>query len=331
MTEHCLFCSIELVKGKGFSNSASKEHIIPREIAGGSWLTSRQLCKKCNNSLGTAVDALDRLLHPFKIDSGLKPAARVKGYAFVRYAGRTVEGKVDGAGGFQVGKRILQVDPGKSVVVAQTPEEASEIADAEIRKSQRQGKTSRTGEVFKMPAYENVTVRLQEEDIEKFKRFAAKAAVEYIAYVAGPEKALSAGLDPVRQYALNGQACPRIVVFPMIDPKEANYVYLPRARFNLRQSASAHSTSDELLVKRGEHVPGTPILLDPVHGLKLVNTSQALHFELVLFSFIIARLDMSPLCQRDFTRQDCWRPRTKEQWGTRDGVFWRWKNCFEVI
>jgi hypothetical protein len=69
----CIFC-------RRTGSPRSREHVVPKSIAGGGWIVTWDVCKRCNNTLGRDVDAVfgDDWAVAFRQEAGIAVTDRIE-------------------------------------------------------------------------------------------------------------------------------------------------------------------------------------------------------------------------------------------------------------
>jgi hypothetical protein len=281
MLDKCVFCRK--------SPAGSKEHVIPDALGG--WLTTRDLCKYCNNCFGAQVDCtvVDySVVRPLRQEASLvtkvlageyyNPELDVNEPVLV-----TPDGRI----------QLMQpvVRSGSSVYVrgrdaAHVEREAARL----IRRYEQRGISVTSGPItVDGPRTEKFEHHQNAGAIERFKsglgREAAKVAVEYIAMIASPAVALRAELDPLRSHALHGGDNIQVKSGFVGPPR----FWLPRIRQMVTLAPSrpldwSASNTKSLAPEELGPPPGVPHRTHLAHWVGVWRDRDGAHLSMELFS-----------------------------------------------
>lgn len=311
MDEQCVFCRRPL-SGAG----SSKEHVVPRALGGGGWLTTDRVCLACNSRLGADVDRVASavVLRALRIEAGLLDVEPLPAAYRDEETGLPIAGRVLPDGSFARDERVYRRDSGVDIL-APTGERAREIADRIVRRrEERREPPIKFGDVTTAPG-DAVLVRLKPEPFPPvaalLAREAAKIAVGYVACVGLPRAALDPRLDSLRVCALEGTQAD-VEEGYHLDPG-ARGVYLPRTRLSFlrgpagstppseEETAGLYATADGAL---RHSAAGTQPLTWVYHKLSFSRDGHHGSLHLTLFGLFYFGVGLPPKLDLPWNRYD---------------------------
>jgi len=313
----CVFCRQSL------GPSPALEHIVPDSLGG--WLTTRDVCTRCNGRFGREVDVVvdaDPLVL-LRREAGLAPHKQLPAPVYHPDLGQVVP--VDVLPGGEVRPKSRQYRSGDRVtILGESPEEVQAIADKTRARAAMRGQVVRFGE----PTRTNLHLARVEEgaaapDYERFNKLlvreGSKIAIEYVARLGGRSSALDPRLDNVRSCALEGDP----VDLGWMGHLEPDIRWLPRVGrlFGFSSDVSSRLTNeqyDSLLVSPDTPPPAVPHLLDLTHSLIITRRHSEAFFQLILFGWLVVTIPLPADLSLPWDTQD-WRDLLQGRQGTRVG------------
>ena len=288
----CLFCKRE--------TNGSIEHIMPEALTGFSWLTVREVCEQCNNTVGANVDNLSArcgLVFRLAVEAGLMPWGKIDIEIGDERTGEYLPGFHDYRDGTVEEITCTQKDGKRRLrVFGRTQEEANLKAEDIVRKMQRRGRAVQTNGPFVLSSRAKTHRSGGDTEAQALCRFAAKATVEYVCKTAGLCVAMMPELDPLRECVLYGQ--PRIMARLSVfgSPR---WIWLPKQSvfyvFDI-QSGSSDETRrivDGWMVNNlGMPPPGVPLVPKPIHELRIERRGTSAQCVLTLFGLAVIEVDL---------------------------------------
>ncbi|MBI4317284.1 MAG: hypothetical protein HY675_02240 [Chloroflexi bacterium] len=288
----CLFCKQE--------TTGSIEHIIPEALTGFSWLTVREVCEKCNNTLGANVDNLSSrcsLVFRLAVEARLTPWGKINVEVEDERTGEYFPGLFDYRDGTVEEITRTQKDGSRRLrFFGRTQEEVALKTEDIARKIQSRGRDVRTNGPFVLSSRAKTHCTGGDAEAQALCRFAAKATIEYVCKTAGPNVAMMPELDPLREYVLRTQP-PIIARFSVIG--SPRWMWLPRQSVFYvfdEQSTSSNETRrivDEWMVNNpGLPPPGVPLAPRPIHELRVERRGTSAQCVLTLFGLAVIEVDL---------------------------------------